>query len=90
MCLKEAPKHKLDLPPWWKSGSLCRFQPQLGRVALLRDMIDWCIENPVRGEHLDPNGPGMRALEAYIMAEQGRSHELREALIVSDQAESRI
>lgn len=45
-----------------------KFQPQLGRVALLRDMIDWCIENPVRGQHLDPNGPTMRALEAYIMA----------------------
>jgi hypothetical protein len=45
-----------------------KFQAQLGRVALLRDMIDWCIENPVRGEHLDPNGPKMRALEAYIQA----------------------
>ena len=39
-------------------------------VALLRDMIDWCIENPVRGEHLDPNGPKMRALQAYIQAAQ--------------------
>jgi cytochrome c len=47
-----------------------KFQPQLGRVALLRDMIDWCIENPVRGGHLDPNGPTMRALEAYIMAQR--------------------
>ncbi len=47
-----------------------KFQPQLGRVALLRDMIDWCIENPVRGEHLDPNSAEMRALEAYIMAQR--------------------
>ena len=47
-----------------------KFQTQLGRVVLLRDMIDWCIENPVRGEHLDPNGPKMRALEAYIMAQR--------------------
>ncbi len=47
-----------------------KFQVQLGRVALLRDMIDWCIENPVRGEHLDPNGATMRALEAYIMAQR--------------------
>ncbi len=47
-----------------------KFQTQLGRVVLLRDMIDWCIENPVRGEHLDPNGPEMRALEAYIMAQR--------------------
>jgi hypothetical protein len=47
-----------------------KFQVQLGRVVLLRDMIDWCVENPVRGEHLDPNGPTMRALEAYIMAQR--------------------
>ena len=47
-----------------------KFQVQLGRVALLRDMIDWCIENPVRGDHLDPDEPTMRALEAYIMAQR--------------------
>ncbi len=47
-----------------------KYQTQLGRVALLRDMIDWCIENPVRGEHLDPNGPKMRALEAYIQSQR--------------------
>ena len=33
-------------------------------------MIDWCIENPVRGEHLDPNGAKMRALEAYIQSQR--------------------
>lgn len=47
-----------------------KFQVQLGRVALLRDMIDWCIENPVRGKHLDSDGAKMRALEAYIMAQR--------------------
>ena len=47
-----------------------KFQTQLGRVALLRDMIDWCVENPVRGDHLDPDGPTMRALEAYILAQR--------------------
>ena len=47
-----------------------KFQTQLGRVALLRDMIEWCIENPVRGEHLDPDSPTMRALETYIMAQR--------------------
>ena len=47
-----------------------KFQTQLGRVALLRDMIEWCIENPVRGERLDPDGPTMRALEAYIQAQR--------------------
>jgi len=45
-------------------------QTQLGRVALLRDMIEWCIENPVRGKHLDADDPAMRALEAYIQAER--------------------
>jgi len=27
-----------------------KFQTQLQRVALLRDMINWCIENPVKGK----------------------------------------
>ena len=47
-----------------------KFQTQLGRVILLRDMINWCIDNPVRGEHLKPDDPSMRALEAYIMAQR--------------------
>jgi thiosulfate dehydrogenase len=47
-----------------------KFQTQLGRVALLRDMINWCVQNPVRAEPLDPDGPKMRALEAYIMAQR--------------------
>ena len=47
-----------------------KFQTQLGRVALLRDMINWCIQNPVRGEQLDPDGPTMRALEAYIISQR--------------------
>lgn len=47
-----------------------KFQPQLGRVALLRDMINWCIEHPVRGPKLAPDSEDMRALEAYIMAQR--------------------
>jgi hypothetical protein len=47
-----------------------KYQTQLGRVVLLRDMIHWCIENPVRGTHLNPDDPAMRALEAYIMAQR--------------------
>jgi len=47
-----------------------KFQVQMGRVALLRDMINWCVEHPVRGEHMDANGPKMRALEAYITAQR--------------------
>jgi len=47
-----------------------KFQPQLGRVALLRDMINWCIEHPVRGQQLAPDDERMRALEAYIIAQR--------------------
>jgi thiosulfate dehydrogenase len=47
-----------------------KFQTQLGRVVLLRDMINWCIEHPVRGEVLAPDSAEMRALEAYILAQR--------------------
>jgi thiosulfate dehydrogenase len=47
-----------------------KFQIQLKRVALLRDMISWCIENPVRGKKLDADDPKMRALEAYILSQR--------------------
>lgn len=47
-----------------------KFQNQLGRVALLRDMINWCIEHPVRGKPLASDDPRMRALEAYIIAQR--------------------
>jgi cytochrome c len=47
-----------------------KFQPQMGRVALLRDMINWCIEHPVRGRPLAADDPRMRALEAYITAQR--------------------
>lgn len=47
-----------------------KFQIQLRRVALLRDMINWCIENPSRGAKLSADDPKMRALEAYIMSQR--------------------
>jgi thiosulfate dehydrogenase len=47
-----------------------KFQAQLGRVSLLRDMINWCIEHPVRGKPLASDDPKMRALEAYILAQR--------------------
>jgi thiosulfate dehydrogenase len=47
-----------------------KFQPQLGRVAMLRDMINWCIEHPVRGKVLAADDPKMRAMEAYILAQR--------------------
>jgi thiosulfate dehydrogenase len=47
-----------------------KFQVQIGRVVLLRDMINWCIEHPVRGKPLASEDPRMRALEAYIYAQR--------------------
>jgi thiosulfate dehydrogenase len=47
-----------------------KFQVQMGRVVLLRDMINWCIEQAVRGEVLSTDDPNMRALEAYIIAQR--------------------
>jgi thiosulfate dehydrogenase len=43
-----------------------KFQEQMEEFATLRDMINWCIEKPNQGEKIDPNGPAMKALEAYI------------------------
>ena len=47
-----------------------KYQVQLGRVALLRDMINWCLEHPVRAEKMTEDDPRMRALEAYIIAQR--------------------
>ncbi|XXF78796.1 cytochrome C [Myxococcaceae bacterium GXIMD 01537] len=47
-----------------------KYQVQFGRAALLRDMINWCIENPVRGKPLADDDPRMKAMEAYIYAQR--------------------
>jgi len=47
-----------------------KYQVQLQRVALLRDMINWCIVNPVKGKALPDDSRTMRALEAYIIAQR--------------------
>jgi thiosulfate dehydrogenase len=47
-----------------------KFQQQLGRVALLRDMINWCLEHPVRAKPMASDDPRMRAMEAYIYAQR--------------------
>jgi thiosulfate dehydrogenase len=47
-----------------------KYQVQLGRVALLRDMINWCIENPVRGKPFAEDDPRLKALEAYIISQR--------------------
>jgi len=53
-----------------------KYQVQLGRAALLRDMINWCLQNPCRGEPMSGDDPRMRAMEAYIGAQgAGNVHE---------------
>lgn len=47
-----------------------KFQTQLGRVVLLRDMINWCLEHPVRAKTMDADDPRMRAMEAYIISQR--------------------
>jgi hypothetical protein len=47
-----------------------KYQVQLGRVAMLRDMINWCIENPVRAKPLADDDPRMKAMEAYIYSQR--------------------
>jgi len=45
-----------------------KFQSQLKKVALLRDMINWCIEKPLEGTPLAHDSEEMKALEAYILS----------------------
>ena len=47
-----------------------KFQTQLKKVALLRDMVNWCIINPLEGTELPENDARMKALEAYILAKR--------------------
>ena len=45
-----------------------KYQAQTKKVALLRDMINWCIENPLKGKPLPEDDPRLRAVEAYILS----------------------
>ena len=47
-----------------------KFQQQLGRVIALREMINWCLMNPLEGEPLAHDDPRMVAMEAYVMFER--------------------
>lgn len=47
-----------------------KFQKQLGRVAQLWEMINWCIRNPLEGEELSADDPKMTAMLAYINKER--------------------
>jgi len=47
-----------------------KFQKQIGRVAQLWEMINWCIRNPLEGEDLAADDPDMIAIQAYIYKER--------------------
>jgi len=47
-----------------------KFQQQLGKVAVLAEMINWCIRNPLEGTPLALDDPKMIALQAYILKER--------------------
>ena len=50
-----------------------KYQVQLQRVALLRDMIDWCIENPAQGQGArSQRSETARARSVYPRAAQRR------------------
>lgn len=43
-----------------------KFQQQLGRVIPLREMINWCIQQPLEGKPLKLDDPSLVALETYV------------------------
>lgn len=47
-----------------------KFQQQLGKVVAIREMINWCIQNPLEGKELALDDPKMTAIEAYITYER--------------------
>lgn len=47
-----------------------KFQKQLGKVADIWEMVNWCIRNPLEGEDLNADDPRMTALIAYMHKER--------------------
>jgi thiosulfate dehydrogenase len=47
-----------------------KFQQQLGRVVALREMINWCLQNPLEGQPLALDDPKLVAMEAYVTWER--------------------
>jgi cytochrome c len=62
-----------------KNGVVCaqchpetypKFQKQLGKVASLWEMVNWCLRNPLEGDPLAADDPKMTAMLAYIAWER--------------------
>ncbi|MDY6944368.1 MAG: cytochrome C [Pseudomonadota bacterium] len=47
-----------------------KFQKQLGKVASLWEMVNWCLRNPLEGNELAANDPKMTAMLSYIAWER--------------------
>lgn len=47
-----------------------KFQKQLGKVAPLWEMINWCLKNPLEGQPLAADDPKMIAIQAYVTYER--------------------
>ena len=47
-----------------------KFQKQLGKVANLWEMVNWCLRNPLQGEPLAADDSKMTAMLAYISWER--------------------
>lgn len=47
-----------------------KFQKQLGKVANLWEMVNWCLRNPLEGDPLAADDPRMTAMLAYIVWER--------------------
>jgi phosphonate transport system substrate-binding protein len=54
-----------------------KFQQQLGRVIALREMINWCIQQPLEGKPLALDDPKMVALEAWPSSRTATTDEAR-------------
>ena len=47
-----------------------KFQKQLGKVANLWEMVNWCLRNPLEGQPLAADDPKMTAMLTYIAFER--------------------
>jgi thiosulfate dehydrogenase len=47
-----------------------KFQKQLGKVAQLFEMVNWCLKNPLEGKALAADDPKMTAIISYVNQER--------------------
>ncbi len=47
-----------------------KFQRRLGKVVKQQKLINWCIQNPLKGDPLPLDDPKLTAIESYIIYER--------------------